>query len=178
MNKLRQIIREEIKSLLQEDVKDDLERALKSHDWYYERSDARNVYQKGHDSWWNIMGLLPKVDKRTAEGLWKKYAPKGFGFPEGMYDKKVKKKPKHKFQQRFKKGDKVLVDGTGGNENLYSRYQGVITKVKGWEVRKPLNTSYAVYDIKVDKVYSKSQRELNYIGDTVTAFDFQIKEKR
>lgn len=58
-----------------------LEVELKSHDWYHAMSDDGSVYRAGARHWDIIRGLLGKVDRKRAEELYVKYAPKDFRFP-------------------------------------------------------------------------------------------------
>ena len=87
MEKLRQIIREEIKSILLEDLEQD----LKSHDWYFNYSDDGRVYRKGAQELENILDQMKKMDSKEAQSLWNKYAPKVQKFPLGIYKSSVKK---------------------------------------------------------------------------------------
>lgn len=181
MEKLRQIIREEIKSILEENTERDLEKALKSHDWTYEYSDDHTVYKRGKAEREHIYDLISNCDPKKAERLWKKYAPKGVSFPKNISKLKEPitiKKTEPKYEKRFKKGDRVLVEGTADKTPLYSRYIGKIVKIDGWEERKPLNTFYAIYEVKVEKVFSKNQKELDYEGKTIKVFDFNIIGKK
>jgi len=81
-DKLRQLIREEIKSILNEDLEDDLEKALKQHDWFYNYSDDGRAYKKGQAQRDNIRNLMSKMDDTEAKKLWNKYAPKQYKYPE------------------------------------------------------------------------------------------------
>ena len=93
VSRLREIIKEEYDRLIAEDVKADLQAALKSHDWYFEFSDDHRYWKKGVEQQKNIQRLIRQVDKKEAQKLWKKYAPKNkaagnkpmFPFPDYLY---------------------------------------------------------------------------------------------
>jgi hypothetical protein len=69
----RKALREVIEADIQKDPVALLERALKSHDWYYFYSDAPGSYNAGSASADRINELMKKVDKYVAIGLWNKY---------------------------------------------------------------------------------------------------------
>jgi hypothetical protein len=45
-----------------EDLKEKLENALKSHDWYYRMSDDPRAYRAGRDAWERIQFLASQLD--------------------------------------------------------------------------------------------------------------------
>lgn len=55
----------------------DLEKELRSHDWYYHYSDDHSVWSRGRAQWQKISALLKKaqeVDRARADALYKKYS--------------------------------------------------------------------------------------------------------
>ena len=87
-------------------VPQDLDKALKTHDWYYEMTDDFRVWKKGSAELKNIHSLIKQVDKNMAMKLWKKYLPKEhpemFPFPKHLV--------------KVMEGDKVA-GGKGDNTN-------------------------------------------------------------
>jgi hypothetical protein len=58
-----------------------LETALKKHDWYYSYSDDSRVYRRGVDEQNEIRRLLRAVPRDQAKAFWQKFAPPEFTFP-------------------------------------------------------------------------------------------------
>jgi hypothetical protein len=86
-----------------------LEKALKTHDWYYEFSDDHRVFTKGTAELKNIYNLIGQVDKKTAGKLWNKYAPKN----KAAGNKPMFPFPKHLVKEDSTpggKGDKTSED--------------------------------------------------------------------
>ena len=79
-SELRNIIKEEIKSILTEDDAKSLEKLMKSHNWKYEDSHNDKVYNKGEKELQDIYDLMRKVHPDISKPLWKKYAPKNHSF--------------------------------------------------------------------------------------------------
>lgn len=50
-----------------EDLKQKLEAALKSHDWYYPMSDDPRVYKRGSDAWDRIQFLARQLGDEGKE---------------------------------------------------------------------------------------------------------------
>ncbi len=71
----------EKKESVNENSISDLEKKLKSHDWWYAYSDDSRRYNSGDNNWREITKMIKglKGDKE-AEKLWNKYAPKDFGY--------------------------------------------------------------------------------------------------
>ena len=59
----------------------ELEALLRNHDWYYEMSDAHNVWKKGQASMAHICKLLQQLPNADGRILWTQYAPRGFPYP-------------------------------------------------------------------------------------------------
>jgi hypothetical protein len=71
-SKLRQLIREEISSMVNLEK---FEKLLKSHDWYYRMSDDPSVYKRGEANWEQIKKMAIKLeDTPGAKELWDKYS--------------------------------------------------------------------------------------------------------
>lgn len=81
-----------------------LDKALKTHDWYYEMSDDHRIWKKGSAELKNIHNLIKQVGKKDSEYLWNKYLPKGHP--------KMFPFPKHLTKEESNFGDKKL-DGSG-----------------------------------------------------------------
>jgi hypothetical protein len=79
-SELRQIIKEEIKSIITEDDAKSLEKLMKSHNWKYEDSYDDKVYDKGEKELQDMYGLMRKVHPDISKPLWTKYAPKKMKF--------------------------------------------------------------------------------------------------
>lgn len=54
---------------------EELELCLKSHDWYYEWSDARNTWSKGEAEKDKIENLMRRVGNPAAVEIYRKFAP-------------------------------------------------------------------------------------------------------
>jgi hypothetical protein len=81
--KIHETIKEE--SLL------DLEKALRTHDWFYAYSDDSRRYNSGENNWNTIIRMVKSLKGKEAEKLWNKYVPKDFGYTykklsEGLLD--------------------------------------------------------------------------------------------
>jgi hypothetical protein len=59
-------------------TRDELERRLKAHDWYYAFSDDGRVYDKGVKDWREIKVELDKLPAAEAARLVATYAPARF----------------------------------------------------------------------------------------------------
>jgi hypothetical protein len=65
------------------------ERGLKTHDWYYDRSNDYSAYNKGkneNDNLWYLFHILAREDKKKAYDMWNKYAKKDFKISKRFYD--------------------------------------------------------------------------------------------
>jgi hypothetical protein len=55
---------------------------LRTHDWYYSRSDDYTAFKKGERSAARLRKVArDHTDELSARRLWKKHAPEEFGFP-------------------------------------------------------------------------------------------------
>lgn len=75
--------------ILSENDKNDLEKALKNHDWNFQYSDDNRLYKQGKNEWENIKSLMIKVGKSQSKSLWKKFAPKNQKFPDSVFNPKI-----------------------------------------------------------------------------------------
>jgi len=57
-------------------VAQELESLMKGHNWYYDHTASGHQWRKGNEVQKKIHSLLGQVDKKVAEKLWNKYAPK------------------------------------------------------------------------------------------------------
>ena len=64
--------------LITRSLEEQLEDALKNHDWYHAMSDSHRVWATGERSLSRIKKLMREVDPIKAEDLWHSYAPEGF----------------------------------------------------------------------------------------------------
>jgi hypothetical protein len=59
----------------------DLEKKLKSHDWWYAYSDDNRKYKSGETNWFEITKMIKGMKgNKEAEKLWNKYSPKDFNY--------------------------------------------------------------------------------------------------
>jgi hypothetical protein len=59
----------------------DLEKKLKSHDWWYAYSDDNRRYKSGETNWFEITKMIKGMKgNKEAEKLWNKYVPKDFNY--------------------------------------------------------------------------------------------------
>ena len=59
----------------------DLEKKLKSHDWWYAYSDDNRKYKSGEANWFEITKMIKGMKgNKEAEKLWNKYVPKDFNY--------------------------------------------------------------------------------------------------
>lgn len=59
----------------------DLEKKLKSHDWWYAYSDDNRKYTNGRANWFEITKMIRGMKgNKEAEKLWNKYVPKDFNY--------------------------------------------------------------------------------------------------
>lgn len=59
----------------------DLEKKLKSHDWWYAYSDDNRKYTSGQINWFEIIKIIKGMKgNKEAEKLWNKYVPKDFNY--------------------------------------------------------------------------------------------------
>jgi hypothetical protein len=59
----------------------DLEKKLKSHDWWYAYSDDNRKYKSGETNWFEITKMIKGMKgNKEAEKLWNKYVPKDFNY--------------------------------------------------------------------------------------------------
>ncbi len=59
----------------------DLEKKLKSHDWWYAYSDDNRKYKSGETNWFEITKMIKGMKRnKEAEKLWNKYVPKDFNY--------------------------------------------------------------------------------------------------
>lgn len=56
----------------------DLEKKLKSHDWWFAYSDDGSKYRRGSDNWNELTSMLKSLKGPQAEKLFNKYVPDGF----------------------------------------------------------------------------------------------------
>lgn len=60
---------------------EEIETALRTHDWFYDYSDDHSVWTKGNDQRKRIADALRTLPIEQARELWDRWAPKGFRFP-------------------------------------------------------------------------------------------------
>jgi hypothetical protein len=66
---------------LTENSLSDLEKKLKSHDWWYAYSDDNRKYKSGETNWFEITKMIKGMKgNKEAEKLWNKYSPKDFNY--------------------------------------------------------------------------------------------------
>jgi hypothetical protein len=66
---------------LTENSLSDLEKKLKSHDWWYAYSDDNRKYKSGETNWFEITKMIKGMKgNKEAEKLWNKYVPKDFNY--------------------------------------------------------------------------------------------------
>jgi hypothetical protein len=83
-------------------IEQELEKALRSHDWYYQYSDDSRAWQKGQDEKNEISSLMKQLPREKAVELYNKYCPK---------DWKLQNEDKHtKIKEALKKGLKELIN--------------------------------------------------------------------
>ena len=59
----------------------DLEKKLKSHDWWYAYSDDNRKYTSGQINWFEIIKMIKGMKgNKEVEKLWNKYVPKDFNY--------------------------------------------------------------------------------------------------
>lgn len=61
-----------LKNILNEDKLSDFENLLKSHDWYYDRSDDHSKWKRGSEQRKKILDLKKELGSK-ADALWNKY---------------------------------------------------------------------------------------------------------
>jgi hypothetical protein len=65
---------------INEESLSDLEKSLKSHDWWYAYSDDSRRYNSGERNWNSILRMIKSLKGKEAEKLWNKYVPKDFNY--------------------------------------------------------------------------------------------------
>jgi hypothetical protein len=70
-----------IHETIKEESLSDLEKKLKSHDWWYAYSDDNRKYKSGETNWFEITKMIKGMKgNKEAEKLWNKYSPKDFNY--------------------------------------------------------------------------------------------------
>ena len=86
--KLKDILLNEISNQLTSEFNiQDLEKQLKSHDWWFNMSDDNSKYRRGEASWSQLrqtaLSFIGTTDESKAKASWKKLAPKEYNdFPK------------------------------------------------------------------------------------------------
>jgi hypothetical protein len=65
---------------INEESLSDLEKALRTHDWWYAYSDDSRKYNWGANNWNSIVRMIKALKGKEAEKLWNKYVPKDFNY--------------------------------------------------------------------------------------------------
>lgn len=66
---------------ISENTLSDLEKKLKSHDWWYAYSDDNRKYTNGRANWFEITKMIRVMKgNKEVEKLWNKYVPKDFNY--------------------------------------------------------------------------------------------------
>ena len=159
-----------------------LESMLKSHDWYYAKSDDSRVYRKGNSEERMIKMEMQKIAdagmKEEAMELYKKYAPEGYTVTLREEDKdkeprdgvksaaaKLGMKPSHIKEDEVEIEDEVEVtvddekEGIEVKQDAESDLTGVVGKIQD-NLEAALESARELGDEKLE----------NQIGNTLTFF--------